>query len=334
LEQILKESPEHIDSLLKMGSIKSHAREYSAAFNYYKRAYSIDPSRPETLFALADVKEASGAYPDALVYVDEILEMYEDNVRALYRKRELLEKMEKWDDIVYLQRKIIKMKKSDKGRAREQEKLLGYKYEQGRYSLENGEFEKAQKTFQTVLRLDKKFIPAHLGLAEVMLREGNADDAVNYLENGYLQTRSLIVLARIEDMLINLDEPGRLISIYRTALLKEPDSVPLKLMLGKLYHRLEMLDDALEVLQSIDYSGTGSPEIAKILGNIYLKRHEPQKAAQQFKKAIDMRRAFRVPYCCAICGFFAVDWAGRCPSCKNWNTYQFDISDSCRIALV
>ena len=334
LEQVLKEAPEHIDALLKLGSIKYNAREFSSAFSYYRRAYSIDPARAETLFALADVKEAGGAYAEALAFVDEALELDEDNVRALYRKRDLLEKMEKWDDIVYLQKRIIKMKKSEKGKEREQLNLIGYKYEQWRQSLESGNVEKAQKAFRTILRLDRKFIPAHLGLAETILREGNADDAVDYLENVFLQVRSLIVLARIEDLLINVDEPGRLISIYRHALLSEPENVSLRLMLGKLYYRLEMLDDALDTLQAIESSGGTHPELSKILGSIYLKRNQPERAAHEFRRVIDVRSAFRVPYCCANCGFFAVEWAGRCPSCRSWNTFQFDIFDSCKTVPV
>lgn len=334
LEQILRESPDYIESLLKLGSIKVQMREFAAAFGYFKRAYSVDPARTETLFALADVKEATGAYPDALVYIDEVLNLHEDNVRALYRKRDILEKMEKWDDLVYLQKNILKMKKSEKSKAREQGKLTGYCYEQGRFSLENGDLEKAQKVFRTILRHDKDFIPAHLGLAEVILREEHADDAVNYLENTYEQTRSLIVLARLEDLLINIDEPARLLNIYRNALAGDPDNTSLKLMLGKLYHRLEMLDDATDILQSIDYSGQTYPEVSKILGNIYLKRNEPEKAAEEFKKVIDLRKAFRVPYCCTNCGFFAVDWSGRCPACKTWNSFQFDIFDTCKVVTV
>jgi tetratricopeptide (TPR) repeat protein len=332
LEQILKGEPEHIDSILKLGGIKFNAREYAAAFNYYKRAYAIDPTKTETLFALAEVKEATGAYPDALVYIDEILEHGENNIRAFYRKRDLLEKMDKWDDLVLLQKNIIKMKKSERGKAREQERLIGYKYEQGRASLEVGDLEKAEKAFRTLLRLDRDFIPAHLGLAEVIFREENADDAVTYLENVYVQTKSLIVLARLEDLLISIGEPGRLINIYRNALTNNPDNISLKLLLGKLYHRLEMLDDALDILHSIDYAGSSYPEISKILGNIYLKRNQPDRAAEEFKKVIDIKKAFRVPYCCSNCGFFAVEWSGRCPSCKSWDTYQFDIFDSCKLA--
>ncbi len=77
------------------------------------------------------------------------------------------------------------------------------------------ELEKAKKAFRTVLRIDKDFVPATLGLAEVLLREGESEEAVNTLEKSYEQTSSMIALARLEDLLINLGEPARLIRIYK-----------------------------------------------------------------------------------------------------------------------
>ena len=328
-EQILKVDPEHINSLLKLGDIAFNEQDYKTANEHYSRANTIDPEKAETLFALVKVKKATGASADALVYVDEILDNDEGNMRALYAKRDLLEGMERWDDLIYLQKGIIKKKQSESEKDEEQRQLVGYRYEYGRYSLENGELEKAQKAFREVIKTDKDFVPAHLGLAEVMFREENTEEAISYLENIYGKTKSLIVLARLEDLLINIGEPSRLIRTYKNALVNEPNNNTLKLFMGKLYHRLEMLDDALEVLEDIDSAST-YPEISKILGNIHLKRSQPEKAAEEFRKVIDMKKAFRIPYCCSNCGFFSVDWSGRCPSCKEWDTLMFDIFASCK----
>ncbi|GBD98634.1 tetratricopeptide repeat protein [bacterium BMS3Abin07] len=329
LEQVLNEDPDYIKAILKLGDIAYSRGDYKAAYEYYSRADSIDPDRIATLFALVKVKTAAGEYADALAYVDEILDDNEGNMRALNTKRNLLDSMDRWDDLVYLQKKIIKKKQTENEKEQEQKRLVGYQYEYGRHSLESGELEKAQKAFRAVLKLDGNFVPAHLGLAEVMYREENTEDAINYLENIYGQTLSLIVLARLEDLLIATGEPSRLIRIYKNSLADEPSNNTLKLFLGKLYHRLEMLDDAIEILEDVD-SAAIYPEIAKIMGNIYLKRKQPEKAAEEFRKAVDMKTAFRMPYCCSNCGFFSVDWSGRCPSCKEWDTFRFDIFASCK----
>ena len=123
---------------------------------------------------------------------------------ALYRKRDILEKQEKWEDLVLVQKTILKNERAEKDKNRERQNLVGYKYEYGRYCLENGDMDKAKKAFRTVLRLDKDFIPATLGLAEVLLREGEAEEAIELLDQSYNQTSSMIVLLRLEDLLISV----------------------------------------------------------------------------------------------------------------------------------
>jgi len=99
-----------------------------------------------------------------------------------------------------------------------------------------------------VIRLEKDFIPATLGLAEVLLREGENEEAINLLEKNYEQTSSMIVLLRLEDLLISVGEPLRLIRIYKNNILKNPQDPVIKFFLGRLYYRLEMIDDAFEIM--------------------------------------------------------------------------------------
>jgi tetratricopeptide (TPR) repeat protein len=330
LESILQEEPAHMDALLRLGDIAAGDEDYQKALGYYKRARDIQPRNIEVLFSLERMMGKTGRGSDANLYLDEILRLDPDNLTALYRKRSLLEKGERWDDIIAIQRTIIKCEHNEKDRQREQKNLIGYKYEQGRYSVENAAPEKAKKTFTTVLRLDKDFVPAYLGLAEAMLREGESEDAIALLQKGFEQTSSNIILARMEDLLINLGEPGRLISLYRNSALKDPQNQALRFFMGKLFYRLEMLDDAYDTLVTVDASSVGYPELHQLMGNIYLRRQQCEKAVVEFKKVIDIKKPFSLPYCCYSCGFSSDDWSGRCPNCKEWDTYQFNLHGACK----
>ncbi|MCL4477170.1 MAG: tetratricopeptide repeat protein [Nitrospirae bacterium] len=330
LESILQEEPGHMDALLRLGDIAAGDEDYQKALSYYKRARDIQPQNIEVLFSLERMMGKTGRGSEANLYLDEILRLDPDNLTALYRKRSLLEKSERWDDIIAIQRTIIKCEHNEKDRQREQKNLLGYKYEQGRYSIENAALEKAKKAFTTVLRLDKDFVPAYLGLAEAMLREGESEDAVALLQRGFEQTSSNIILARMEDLLINLGEPGRLITLYRNSTLKEPQNQALRFFMGKLFYRLEMLDDAYDTLATVDASSAPYPELHQLLGNIYLRRQQCEKAVEEFKKVIAIKKPFRLPYCCYNCGYSSDDWSGRCPNCKEWDTYQFNLYGVCK----
>ena len=330
LESILQEEPGHMDALLRLGDIAAGDEDYQKALSYYKRARDIQPRNIEVLFSLERMMGKTGRGSDANLYLDEILRLDPDNLTALYRKRSLLEKSERWDDIIAIQRTIMKCEHTEKDRQREQKNLIGYKYEQGRYSVENAAPEKAKKAFTTVLRLDKDFVPAYLGLAEAMLREGESEDAVALLQRGFEQTSSNIILARMEDLLINLGDPGRLISLYRNSALKDPQNQALRFFMGKLFYRLEMLDDAYDTLVTVDASSAPYPELHQLLGNIYLRRQQCEKAVAEFKKVIDIKKPFRLPYCCYSCGFSSDDWSGRCPNCREWDTYQFNLHGLCK----
>ncbi len=330
LELILLEDSKHTDTLLRLGDIAAGGDDFQKALNYYKKARELQPQNLEVLFSVERILDKTGRTSEALAVLDEILDLDPDNLTALYRKRTSLEKKEKWEDLISIQRTIIKCEHNEKDRQREQTNLLGYKYEQGRYGLENGELEKAKKAFRTILRMDKDFIPAYLGLAETMLREEDTEDAIELLEKGFEQTSSEIILARIEDLLINLGDPGRLIRLYRTSSFKNPQNQTLRFLMGKLFYRLEMLDDAFETLGALDGSGAPYPELHQLLGNIYQRRHQYEKAVDEFRKAVDTRKPFLLPYCCRNCGYSSLDWTGRCPECKEWNTYQFNLHGACK----
>ena len=179
LRDILLEEPEHINSLLKLGDIALSEDDFHKAREYYHKAREMNPKNFDALFALERLMEKTERWPDALRYVEEVLDIDDGNLSALYKKRDILEKMDKWDEIVLVQKAILKNERAEKDKNRERQNLVGYKYEYGRHSLENGELEKAKKAFRTVLRLEKDFIPALLGLAEVLLREGETEEAIN-----------------------------------------------------------------------------------------------------------------------------------------------------------
>lgn len=327
LQGILLEEPDHIDALLRLGDVWLSEEDYQKANEYYQKAKMINPHNIEALFAIEGILEKNNRLPEAVKYLDDILEIDDANLAAMYRKRNILEKLGRWDELVYLQKSILKNEHTEKEKKREHQNLVGYEYEYGRNSLENNQLEKAKKAFRTVLRLDKDFIPATLGLAEAMLREGESEEAVNLLERTYEITSSKIVLARLEDLLISLGEPSRLISIYKESISKAPGDMVTKFFLGKLYYRLEMVDDAFEVLTGID--GGVYPELHLLMADLYVRRNRPEKAAAEYRKVIDIRKSLRLPYCCSQCRTNSEEWSGRCSCCNQWNTYEFDLHGGC-----
>ncbi|MFO0754002.1 MAG: tetratricopeptide repeat protein [Thermodesulfovibrionales bacterium] len=330
LTEVLKEEPEHVDALLRLGDIALDKNEYAVALDYYKKARDIGPTNLRALLSMAKVMERMMRDGDALRYLDDILDIDAENLTALYRRRVLLEKKEKWDDLLSLQKSVIKLVGNDKDKAQEECLLLGYKYEYARSSLESGHLEKAEKAFRTLLKMDCSFLPAYLGITEVMISKGETEETINFLEKSYEQLNSMILLARLEDLLISVGEPGRLIRFYRNAIARTPEDNRLKFLLGKLYYRLEMVDDAIDTLSSIDTGSFAPHEFYSLRGELYMKRNQVSRALEEFRRACGIRQASLLPYCCSQCGYRSPDWSGRCTECSEWNTFRLDLYGTCK----
>ncbi|MBF0456687.1 MAG: tetratricopeptide repeat protein [Nitrospirae bacterium] len=330
-ELALKENNGHVASLIKLGDIYYEEKDDVTALEYYQKALKLDEQNIEALCKLAGVKMREKKYGEAEEICEKILGIEQDNLTALYIKRKMYEKQSEWDNVLATQKLIINVIPNGPNvHEQEAERLLGYKYEHGRQCLENNILDMAKKEFREILKERDDFIPAHLGIAEVLLKEESAEAAVSYLEKARELTKSTIILARLEDLLITTGEPSRLLKIYRTAQSEDAASDTLRLFQGKLYYRLEMLDEAMDSLKGFD-SGVFYPELHMLRGGIYLKRGECEKAAEEFLKIIDLQKALWIPYICTNCKAQSDEWSGRCPQCHKWNTFTFDLQGICKI---
>lgn len=324
LNDILRVDPEHIQSYLKLGDIAFEHKDYNTATEYYKRSNNSSPSNLQALLSLEAVSEKMEHYDDALKYLNEILALDPENLTALYRKRSVFEKMQKWDDLLVIQESIIKLQKREKEKEIEQQKIIGYKYEYARASHKNGELEKAEKAFRALLKLDSGFMPVYIGLADILSQKGDIAEAINLLENAYEKLNSIVLLIRLDDLLINAGESDRLIRFYKNSILKNPYDNRLKFLLGRLYSRLQMVDDSLKILESLD-NAISSPEFYVLRGELYLKRNQNPRALEYLEKALVMLRSCPPAYYCLKCGKKSNAWSGRCDECMEWNTYSLDV---------
>jgi tetratricopeptide (TPR) repeat protein len=330
--RIIHEAPNHVNALLRRGDIAFHKGEFVKAKDYYIKAKDLRPQSVEALFSLENVFEAEKNWQGALRYLDNILEIDEENPKALYKKRDIYEFNKNWEALLDTQSKILKSDIPESDRRKEQENLLGYKYELGRHYLEKGEVDKAIKNLKAVIKIEKNYPAAYLALAESYITEGNTEEAENVLIEGYEATSSLVFMVRLEDLLITLGEPGRIIDLYQKAIQTNQKDQKLQFFLAKLYYRLEMIDYALETISGIDISTLDFTEVHMLLGGIHERRGLHDKAAEEFKKALHFTRPLVVPFCCSNCSYISEEWVGRCPDCRHWNTLTIDLSGICKIS--
>jgi tetratricopeptide (TPR) repeat protein len=328
--RVIEDDPSHLNALLRLGDIFLEEKEFTKARASYFQAKEIKPRSVEALLSLVNVSEAQQKWQEAVKYVDSILEIDDENPDILYKKRGIYERNKKWEELLDVQQKILKCKLSSEEEQRENRNLLGYKYELGRHCLEIGDMDKAVKTLKNILKTDKDFSAVYLTLAEAYVGEGKMNEAEEILAKGYEETSSLVFLARLEDLFITIGEPGAIIDLYQKEIQKDRSDLRLQFFLAKLYFRLEMLDYAFDTINSMDTTAFDYPELHVLLGSIYERRAEYEKAVNEFNKILNADRPSVVPFCCSNCHYISKDWAGRCPECKRWNTFILDIHEVCK----
>ncbi|MFA5073685.1 MAG: tetratricopeptide repeat protein [Nitrospirota bacterium] len=324
-QKVLAIDPNHVDTLLRLGISQLREKNLQDAVPLHQKALSLDPDNQEVMFSFAAVYEEAKRYEEALQMYKKILSKDGSNLTALIRMRDLYQRQNQWEELYETQGRLLANPLMPSEREVEHRKLVGFKYEFGRSLLEAGNFDRARKQFRGVIKLDKDFIPAYLGLGEVYLEEGKAKEAAALLEKAYKMTASCLLLHRLEDIYLKQGEPGRAIELYKQALAWKPQDISLKFFLGKLYYRLEMVDEAFNVLSSVDWGDKDYPDVHKLLGNIYLRRGSLGLAASEFKKALGFKKRIMVPYVCSSCDTRTFDWSGRCSNCGKWNTFGINL---------
>jgi lipopolysaccharide biosynthesis regulator YciM len=328
-QKVLAIDPNHVDTLLRMGISQLREKNPQEAILLHQKAMSLDNRNQEVMFSLAADYEEAKRYDDALKVYQEILAKDSSNLTALIRMRDLYQRLNHWQELYETQRQLLTNPLSPAEQEVEHRKLVGFKYEFGRSLLEAGDMERAKRIFRGVIKLDKDFIPAYLGLGEVYFEENKVKEAAELWEKAYKMTSSLLLLHRLEDLYLRQGEPGKAIELYKQAVTWRPQDISLKFFLGKLFYRLEMVDEAFDILSSVDWGDKEFPDVHKLLGNIYLRRGSLGLAASEFKKALGFRKQIIIPYVCSNCALRTTGWSGRCPNCGKWNTFGVNLEKPC-----
>ena len=320
LEKALAIDPNRVDSLLWLGNIHRSEHNFPEAVRLHQHAQRVDDRNIEVLLELGKDLEEAKRYEEALQTLQKILKIEPDNLTALIRKRNLNIRMERWGDALEIQHRLVKANLPIPEKQAEAALLVGCMYEVGRQLLERGHPDKARRYFRGAIKKDRSFLPAYIGMGEILLHEGKTKDAVEILKKVYSRTRSVIILHRLEELFLDQGEPSEIIRVYQDALQQDPQNPVLQFYLGKLYYRLEMVDEAFDQLSTIEGPQDHLLDYHKIMANLHLRKQQFEEAIVELKKALSFKKRVVVPYICTQCRQESVEWSGRCRRCAKWNT--------------
>lgn len=191
----------------------------------------------------------------------------------------------------------------------------------GTAALAGGRTIEALGHFRSALRADRGFVPAALALGDALAGQGEAREALRVWERAAEVAPALPLLARLQRAYLDEGRPTRVLALYQSALARTPDDVALGVALGRAYLDLEMLEEAADQLEKVEARAPGLPAVHASLGMVFEHRGDLGQACQEYRRALELSRAFDWPHRCE-CGTPAPGWQDCCPACGRWNSFR------------
>lgn len=322
-ERILDRNPGHVPALVQLGVMRRRQGDAEVAIRYHRRALEQDPTYIRTLVALVEDCLQAERWQEALEMCSKILEIDGEAMRALEWSRDLQVRLGCLEEAVDTQRHLMR----HEGLGSEAHRMLRrLQFLQAMAEVEGGETETARKKLIEILRQERAFVPAQVELGRLLLADGKEKEAVRRWREGYGQTHDVVFLHLLERYFLGKEDPDAAIAVYLDALKNAPASVELQFCLGKLYLRLEMLDNAYDTLRDLADAGASFPALHRLLGEVRHRRGDDEAAFGELQACVPFRVAAVVPYRCTACGAETEEWQAQCLACGAWESLAMPIS--------
>ncbi len=326
--KVLEQDSRHFNTLLKVGDVLRAQERHAEAIEFHRKAHHLKEEDTRPLYALVDDHEAAGDVSQARNVLAKILAIHKDSIAAWRRLRALHVRERDWKRAEEAHRRVRKLADPDDPRdAADLQVGVGIRYERATAQLREGRVRDAIGALRKLIQEHPRFTPAHVRLGEALCEDGRESEAVQAWYAGFERTGSPIFLSVLEEHYLQREQPLAAIeALKRCVADARRDALP-RFWLGKLYFRLEMLDDALTVLSELEGRASSAPHLHFLLGRIHERRNKPAQAAAEYRRVIEELEPIRPEYACRACRARHPAWTDRCESCGAWDRLEVDFRE-------
>lgn len=246
---VLERDSRHFNTLLKLGEVLRHQGKFAEGIEYHRKAHHLKEDDARPLYALVEDHEAKGDMDRARAVLGKLIGINKQSVTTWRKLRALHMKERHWTAAFEAHEKVEKYAApGDVRRDADRRVGLGIRYEMAVERLDKDRLRDATASLRRLIKDEPQFIPGHVKLGEALRREGKDVEAVETWYRGFELTSSPIFLTVLEEHYLEREQPMAAIEALKRCIGgARKDTLP-RFYLGKLYFRLEMLDDALSVL--------------------------------------------------------------------------------------
>lgn len=320
---VLERDSRHFNTLLKVGEVLRNQGKFAEAIEYHRKAHHLKEDNTRPLYALVDDHEAKGDMARARVVLAKIIGINKHSVSAWRKLRSVHVKERNWKPALEAHERVVRLSgPNDPQEASDRCVGLGIRYEIAAAKLQAGKLRESVGLLRKLIKDDASFIPAHVKLGQALAGQGQESDAAQVWFSGFEATGSPIFLSVLEEYYLQREQPLGAIEALKHCIGKvRKDTLP-RFYLGKLYFRLEMLDDAMSVLTALKGRASYAPTLHYLLGRIHERRNNHREANSEYRKVIKEMDLVQLEYGCRACGTTTMEWTERCAECREWNTVE------------
>lgn len=312
----LKLEPENLSAVGGLGNLLRHKGAAREAIALHRLALRLAPERNAFRLAIIDDYIAMESFGSAQQQIEGALKDDPKDQALLIRLRELRLIQGDWAGAAGAQERLLTSPMDGLDSRAEAARLTGFRYEAAAALVARGQAGPARDALTNLTREAPDFAPAYMALGGLQMREGNAKGALATYQSGYEHTRDASLLPPIENLLIvHLEDPRAAIDYFNRLVDRDPKSPGLRYWLGRIYDRLEMIDDAVRVLTELEETVEAFPELQALMARIHLRRKAFADALEALGEGSPP-----IPYACRACQAPAKAWAARCEACGQWGT--------------
>jgi tetratricopeptide (TPR) repeat protein len=284
LERIMRNAPYKEEPYLCLADIYSSMEDYAKATETLDLGETTIGKNENILLKKVRINIAQKDYLKNEAVLKDVLRINESNIEALRMLRDFYIWKKDWDGAYEIEKRIKKFVKTEE----ENRRFIGIRYEKV-LTLFNEKFsqsaDKIIDTLKEIIGEDKRFIPAYILLAEAYIKIDKLNEAGRVYGRGYTKTGHIVFLLKMEDLYINRGDPGAILKIYQRVLDLSPKDRLISFLYARLCLRLEMIDEALDMLNVLMSEGEEFRGLHRAMAEAYIHRGETENAVVEFRKA-------------------------------------------------
>lgn len=331
LEAFLAGKPDDFSGQLLYGRVLRHLGRGAEAIEVHRRASTVHSNSVSVLHELAADHAERGEADVATEIESRIVREFPGfGLEVLKKRRCSALSRRDFAEAARLHERVTELFAGTgdaRTLARESGLSQGLAYQKGVRFLEEDRPAEAAALFAELLVHEPRFIPARIMLGESELLRDREEAAIAAWRAGYTETGSPVFLQRIEDYFIEQEEPMRAIETLRAAIAEADNDLLPRFYLGRLYYRLEMLDEAAKQLTSIEERIKSSPTYHFLVGRIHHRRGDLARAVDSYGACLRQLEVGSAEFLCRVCQARSRDWSDSCLRCGSWNSIELDFEE-------